>query len=776
MEFGKKSTPKNINQAGKKDFKEIFALFARYWYLFLISVIICGGIGVIYALFSAPVYKINSTITIDDQTNPKSSKSDENSPLDYSDALESPNNANNEIDILKSNFLLTQVAKKMNLNITIYRKQAIGSIELYDDAPFNVQVIAHTDSLQFQKFNIKPINNLIAVTGGLSDINNVIKYGQTLKCGQFDLIFTKNPGVAIDPNGYKITVQSIDGKVEALAKSLTVDLTDKKSTSVALTLEYPNPRKGEVVLQTLMDLYLQSNLENKNRMADSSLAFIDNRLKLVSGQLANVETQFTNFKQENDIADADQQSQSLVSNVSDNSNKLNDQSVQLEILEDISKYINNPENKRLIPSSLAIQDPVFSNSVNSYNQLLNQRGQLSLSYKDSNPIMENLDAQIETARQNLLKSFNTYKKSLSISVDALKGQSTTLNTQVKGVPKKQMALLDYSRQQNLKQELYLYLLQKREEIAIAKTSNISTVRIIDPAKSDYEPFKPNRILAIALGLFIGLLIPRGYLFSMEWLNNRILNKNDILNYTNLPIIGEIDSNDQDKILVIEKKSRSGIVEQFRALRTELLFKLNPEKSNIILLTSSMGGEGKSFITLNLASVISLSGKKVVMLELDLRKPKLAKNLNVEYKLGFSDYIENEKLTIKDILNPTDFSANVFLVPAGNNQGDPSELLLNNRLKLLIEQLKVDFDYILIDSPPVGLVSDSLIIEKFADITLYVARQGFTYKSQLTIINDLISDGKIKKAYLIINDIKNHRKGYYGYDDARKYGYGYNYSE
>jgi tyrosine-protein kinase Etk/Wzc len=773
MEFHEKEFKKITDNDEGFDFKKSIGVFLNYWYLFLISVVSCLLLAFFYAKYATPTYKINSKITIDDQSGSSGGKSIGSSAMmDFSDLLGSPNNAYNEMDILNSKVLMTNVVKELHLNTTIFRNDNIKSVELYDEAPFDVTVISKNDSLLSRLFDIKiEENGLIHIKNSKEDIDKEIKFGEVIQCEQFGLVFNKKPR-NVFPRGYKLLVQSIDNKVDDLSNRFTVDLTDKKSTTVLLTFEYPNPRKGEVILQKLINLYLKSNLEIKQQIADSTIEFIDNRLKIVSGELEGVETKFTEFKKNNNIADVDEQGKALVGNVSEYYKKLSDQELQLQILNDVSKFVNNPANNKVIPSSLAMQDQSFADAISAYNQLLVQRSQLELSYKENNPVVKNLDDEIETVRQNLLKSFGTYKNSLVISINALKLQNSNLNAQVKSVPQKERTFLDYTREQTLKEQLYLFLLQKREETAISRTSTISTARIIDPAKSDYVAYKPNKNLVLLIGFVLGLIIPWLYVYFKNLLNIKISNKEDILKQTPITILGEIGNNRDEKALIFKENSRSPLSEQFRALRTNLQFTLKSDKSNVIMITSSMSGEGKSFISLNLASVLALSDKKVVMIELDLRKPKLSASVDIDHNFGFTNYVISNTLKLDDIIKPINSFDNLSIIPSGPIPPNPSELLMSDRLKELINELKNKFDYIIIDSAPIGLVSDAQLIENNVDVCLYIARQGYTLKTQLNILNDLVSSNKFRNAYLVVNDIKLRKGGYHGYGYNYGYGYGY----
>jgi len=764
-----------VNGDDNINFKKFIGKIVGRRYLFIGSIIVFAALAFLYTHYATPAYKVNSKITVeDDQSNSLESKTTSSSMLDFSDLLDMSSNVYNELDILTSNNLMTEVTKDMHLNVVIYQKARITKEELYDTSPFDVTVIEKADSLQERNYNIELKNGIIHLTNSKDDVDLKVKFDQVVHLEQYDLIFKPNHGKPIDELGYILNIKSVDDKVDELSKAFDVQLTDKKSTTLALTLEYPNSKKGEAIVTKLMDLYLKSNLQNKKEMADSTLNFIDTRLKIVNSQLSGVENNFSEFKKQNQLADIDEQGKALVGNVTDYYNKLNDQEAQLLLLNDVEKYINNPANKRLIPNTFSVQDPVFVAAIGKYDDVLLQRDQMAMSYKDKNPFMKNIDDDLEAARVSLVKSFYAYKKFVESAIKDLKSKNNVLTEQVKSVPEKEKVFLDYSRRQDFTQQLYLYLLQKREETAISQTSTLSTARIISNAKADYLPFQPKKGMIYLLGLVLGFLVPYGYITAIDILNIKILNKEDIQSNTSVPILGEIGHNTLEESVILFDNSRSVVSEQFRALRTNLQFVLNPKGTNVILITSSMSGEGKSFISTNLGTVLSLTGKRVLLMELDLRKPKLSEALNLDSSFGFTNYMVSYELKLEDIIQPLAFSKNCFAISSGPVPPNPSEILNSERFAEMIVELKTKFDYIIIDSSPIGLVSDAQLIEKYCDVNLYIVRQEYTFKSQLNIINELVDDGKFKRAYLVINDIKTKKGGYYGYGYGYGHGYGYGY--
>ncbi|HEY2727188.1 MAG TPA: polysaccharide biosynthesis tyrosine autokinase, partial [Parafilimonas sp.] len=336
---------------------------------------------------------------------------------------------------------------------------------------------------------------------------------------------------------------------------------------------------------------------------------------------------------------------------------------------------------------------------------------------------------------------------------------------------------DLSRQQDIKQQLYIFLLQKKEETAITKASNIPSASVIQTPKSDFKPYFPKKILLFPLGFLLGLIIPAIYITAKFFLNTKVLSRGDIEQVTDVPTIAEIShSNKPDSMMLINNDARSVIAEQFRAFRTNLQFLGIQRKCPVYLVTSSMSGEGKSFIATNLAQVSALSGKRVLLMEMDLRKPKISAALGMENKMGFTNYIILENIRLKDIIRPVATAENVYLLSSGLIPPNPAELLLNPKMKDMFEELRESFDLIIIDSPPVGLVTDTQILAQYSDVNLYVVRLGYTFKNQLELLNDMVNEANsnFKNLYLIANDIKAGASYKYGYGYSYGYGYGYGY--
>ncbi len=766
------ASPQNTNK--KEDLKVyIDKLFANK-YLFIISVILCVGLAYVYAKFARPEYSIKGKILVKEDKGNSSATGKSLSDIDLMSLLGTPGNIDAELEIINSRALMTNVVSKLHLNITTGLKGKFRALESSDRfLPFEPTLVSQVDTISPRKYTITRLSTKnFHISNAKEGVDLTGTFGQPVKLPQYYLLLTFKEGYILPPNvSYEITIQSVDSKVEELMGSFSAELANKTSPIINLSLNYPVPDKGEKILQTLMDLYLKKNLQDKVRIADSTLAFIDEQLAGVTKDLGGVENRIQSFKTRNQLADIDEQSKTLISNESDNSKKLNDIEVQLTLVNEISNFLNNPANHRIIPSSLTIQDPAFAAAISTYNQLITERDRQSLSYASDHPIIINLNQQIESAREGLLKSFNEYRRTLDLSRSAFATRNNSISSQISSVPTKEREFQDISRQQTVKQQLYVYLLEKRDEAAISKTSTFSSSEIVDPAKSGSLPYAPKKAVIYLLGLMAGCLLPIVYLGLKEGLNSRILTKTHLTSATQVPIVGEINHNPDNRSLVTSSYSRSLISEQFKNLRTNLKFMFKSEQPQVIMITSSMSGEGKSFISLNLGSALAVTGKKVVILEFDLRRPKLSLSMGIDDSTGYTNWVISDSEDVEEIIKPVPERENVYILSSGLVPPNPAELLENAKMRPLMEELKKRFDFIVMDTAPVGLVSDALLVEKYADMTLYIVRQGYTYKSQLALVNDLAESGKIRKLYLVVNDIDHTDRG--GYNS---YGYGYGYGE
>lgn len=750
------------------DISKLLPKIIRKWPLILLSVIICLGLSYLYLQYTTPMFRISARVLVNDEKKGGNALGAAADALgDLGGLLGTKSTVDNEAEILQTRYLMEQVVADMHLNITYFKKENIKDIELYK-SPFIVQFVAAEDTITATAFDLELLkNNKLSLKSGVLD--TVVDFSGKItfpKVGTF--MITKTPGELFNEGErYKFSITSVDEKVAGLMNDLNVSVGNKLITVIDLSINHPIPKKGEDILTKLINLYVQGNIDDKNEVADSTIKFIRNRLSLISSELGDLEGNIQGFKQKNNLADMTEQSKLLVQNTSVFMNELSKVETQLSILSNLQDYLKDESGNRVLPSSILPGDMVFTGLMDKYNALLLDRDRRLLGVTETNPVITNLDKQIKNMRTDMLANLISTKNGLMISKAQLEGQMKSAEGKVQQVPATERNYLNLARQQQIKQELYIYLMQKSEETAISKTSNIANSRTIDPPKSEFKPFSPKKSVVALIGLFIGLAIPIGIIYLLEVLNDKINTKEDILETTEVPILGEISHSDDSANLAVSDNSRSAISEQFRALRTNLSFYHNEnEKTKVILLTSSMSGEGKSFVAINLGNVLAITGKRVLLMELDLRKPGMSGKLNTPNGVGFTNYIVDKNLSAKDIVKPLSIHEDLFIVSSGPIPPNPAETLLNSRVKDLMEELRAQFDYIIIDAPPIGIITDAQLLEPYADVCLYLVRHKFTRKNQLHIVDDLFRSKKMKKVGIVINDIV--------LSDSYAYGYGYGY--
>jgi tyrosine-protein kinase Etk/Wzc len=741
-----------------------------HWYLFAISFVVFLGLAYAYVTFATKQYLVTSTILLQQHpTTPDASSQFANGGA--SSALNITDNIKNEGDVLRSRNLMKEVVQNMHLNIQYFFKSGLLATEAYQETPFIVNITkSKVDSLQLRKYVINVVDeNTLNIANSDEDINVKVPFGKTINLPQYNIQILKRPGVLPVKQEFSVNIMSEDDAVTGLLNNYDAEFTDKATTTVEFTLYYPNSKKGEAILQNLMNQYLADNLANRKRNIDSTINFVNNRIAVVAEELSGIEKSYQAFRSSNNITDIDEQSKVLVGNASVYADRYQQQQVQLAIIQNLKNRLSDPSNKEVIPSSLSIQNTSFATGLAQYNNLINEREKSKLSYTESNPVIQNIDQQIQLARRNLLQSIDSYAREIELTSAGSNTQNSIVNNNIKAVPGKQRALGDFARQQELKQQLYVYLLQKREETAMAKAADMPYSRVVDNAKSTKTPAKPIKPIIYVMSFFLGFVVPLGYVNSKSLFARKINSEADIEQQTDVLVIGKIGHNNASGKYLVDINSRSPVTESFRTLRTKLRGLLDNDQSSVIMITSSIEGEGKTFLTSNLGSTLAMSGKSVVLVELDLRKPRLSGFLGLDTtRAGFTNYVM-EDLTLNKIIRPSKFDENCFVISSGPVVANASELLLSDRLPELIADLRAKFDFVLIDSPPVGLVSDALVIQKHVDMTIFVCRHNYTNKNQIEILNDIKTKDNVENLYLVINDVDFSGSAYSGYGYGMGYG-------
>lgn len=746
--------------------------YRRNWFWF----VACGLLGLAVAYlqlrYSTPVYKIQAKVLVNGAKTGPSPTADQGSfGGSFGTLLGGPSSVDNEAEIIKTRYLMEKVVSDLNEQVTIFQPGTVRDIETYPK-PFDVVLLSPKDAVRSGVFTVDIKTEKGGAIAQEDGFSMAFEFGKAIELPHIGKVTINN--TALTPEHinqtFKIKITALDSRVSNFIGRLGVSIKNNLVSVIDLSFDYPLRKKGEEILNKVIEVYMENDLIHKNTIADSTIAFVDNRLAIVGKELNDIEQQIQQFRQHENLADMSAQAQLLLENSSVYVNQLAQVQTQLNILADVEAYLNDENSQRVLPNAVVTDDVVFNDLITRYNEVLLERGRRLLSATPNNPTIINLDRQLDAMREDMLANLRSTQSRLTITKADLEQKTRQLEAEVKNVPATERIFIDLSRQQQIKHELYVYLLQKREETAISKTATVSNSRVIDPPKAAASPFSPKRSGTLLAGLIIGLIVPSSFIYLRDVLNTRLRNRDDIKKLTSTPIIGEIIRSRHKEPLVVSKHSRSAIAEQFRTLRTNLAFYLTDANQKTILLTSSMSGEGKSFVALNLATILAMTGKRIVVMEMDLRKPNLSEKLNHANEIGFTNYVLNTKLTPSEILRPSGIHDNLLLIGSGPIPPNPAETILSHRLDELMAHLNNHFDYIIIDAPPIGLVTDAQLLSRHADLTLYLVRLGYTHKAQLQIAEDLYRHRKMNQLAILVNDIDS--KGGYGYG----YGYGDGYYE
>jgi len=734
--------------------RAVLMRYLKHWPWFLVSVVVLLGAGYAYMRYQTPIYQVQASLLIKDD---KKGLSEENI-LKEMDIFAPKKVIENETEILKSFSLMSKVVGELGLDVQYFHKTPTINEELYDQSPIRLIIEKGHPALYDDDLEMTVVNpHRVSLNGVAMPVNQSVQtpYGRLRIFARRNLRTTDEPLL--------IRVQPRDKAVEGYQKNLIAEPSSKASTVLQLTLEDAVPRKGEAILTKLIEAYNQDAVTDKNLVAANTLNFIEDRLRLIAGELTTVEQGVESYKSSQGITDLSSQAQVFLETVKENDDRLNQTRIQINAIRDIERYVESQRDERgVAPSTLSVSDPMLISLVGKLNELELQRDQLSRTTTISNPMLQSLDSQLKIVRNSLTNNITSMKQALQSTERTLAGTNRTLESQIRSIPRKERALVNITRQQSIKNNLYTYLLEKREETALSYASTVADSRTIDPPRSGSEPVKPVQKIVFLLFGMLGLVLPVGVLAARDALNDRISRRSDVEDASQVPILGEVVASRNSDPLVMVSGKRSVIAEQIRALRTNLQFlRSNPTDSQVVLFTSSISGEGKSFLSLNLGASLALVGRPTVILEMDLRKPKLHTVLNAPNHAGLSNYLIQES-SLDDVLQPVPGCPNYFIITSGPLPPNPSELLSSPRLTDLFTDLRQRFDYIIVDSPPVGLVTDAQLIAAHADTTMFMVRNDHTPKTCLKMIDVLYKEHRFPRLNVVLNAVGEGQSYYYNY--------------
>ncbi|WP_279187402.1 GumC family protein [Bacteroides acidifaciens] len=785
----------------QNNIQEILFRYLIHWPWFVVSVIICVACAWGYLRLTTPVYNITATVLIkDDKKGGGASMSSELEKMGLDGFVSSSNNVDNEIEVLRSKSLAREVVNNLGLFVTYMDEDRFPKRDLYRTSPVLVSLTPQEADKLPQTMEV----GMSLQSVGTMDVQ--IRVGKKEYRKRFEklpAVFPTDEGtVAFFANNDTLSpirpesvikerhITAYINRPFAVAKKyadfLSIVPTSKATSVVTVSFKNSNTQRGKDYIDKLLEMYNVNANNDKNEVAQKTAEFIDERIGIISKELGNTEQDLENFKRSAGITDLSSEAQIALTGNAEYEKKRVENQTQINLVMDLQRYLQGTEYE-VLPSNVGLQDAGVAGAIDRYNEMVSERNRLLRTSTESNPAIVNLNASIRAMRGNIQTTLDATLKGLEITKADLVREAGRYSRRISDAPTQERQFVSIARQQEIKSGLYLMLLQKREENAITLAATANNAKIIDEALADDSPVSPKRMTIYLAALIFGIGIPVGIIYLIGLTKFKIEGRADVEKLTLLPVIGDVPLADEKtgSIAVFENQNNL-MSETFRNVRTNLQFMLENGK-NVILVTSTISGEGKSFISANLAISLSLLGKKVVIVGLDIRKPGLNKVFNISKKEhGITQFLTNPAINLMDLVQPSDINKSLYILPGGTVPPNPTELLARDGLEKAIETLKQNFDYVILDTAPIGMVTDTLLIGRVADLSIYVCRADYTRKAEFTLINELAENNKLPNLCIAINgvDLQKKKYGYYyGYGKCgkyygygKRYGYGYGYGK
>ena len=762
--------------------------FKTHWWWFLLSVLLCVSCGWYYQQKQQRIFQRQAVMLIEDAdassvgggaSTSRSSKRNAMNTLLELNGVSVGDNLKNEIFILSSKRLMLRVVEKLHLDIDYTIEAGLHIKSLYGDKelPFEVLFQSKCKGKALQTFKVTKKDANTVTLKGLHDKkgnelpDKDVQLGQMVQTpyGQLCVVRGQQFGAWTDET-ITVSRMSIKNAATRFIGELAVSEYDKETSLIVLNCSDNNVERADHILACLYDTYKEDVVDNKNRVAQNTARFIDERIQIIGRELSSVENQLASFKKRNKLVDFTQSSQIVLNATNDARQQSLQLETQLNVARYLSDYLHSHSNNHDLIPALNMQDASFNTQIGKYNDVMNQRNQMVANSSDKQAIVAELDRQLAQMRQTIASSLKSYVNSIELRLRDAQANESALTGQVSGAPDQEKKGLDIQRQQSLKEALYTYLLNKREEVALQQAINEANVRLVEGPIGGEAPIKPKSAMIMLVALIIGLAIPTAILWIKRMLDVTVHGRKDIEEATTIPVLGEVPIDKDfngDNTLISSLASDSPMVEAFRILRFALGYmRQNPK---VLVSTSTTPGQGKSFVTRNMAIILAMAGKKVVVIDADIRKRTLSAAFR--HTIGLTAYLSDDYTQVGDIIKKDGISKGVDFIPAGHMPPNPSELLMSNRLDELVKHLRSEYDYVLFDTTPMLSVADANIVNRVADSTIFVIRVGVQERAFLPELEHMYQDHRFKSLSIVLNGVDPER-GYHGYG----YGYGYAYDK
>lgn len=767
---------------------QISAMIEKYtskWRWFLFSVFVSLFLAIFFLKITVPQYQTSSEILIKEDN--KSGVLAELSDLsNFGFGGTKKNNIDNEIEIVKSRTLIENNVKELGLNLSVYVENKFNDREVFDESPITVDFLNKNNnyfkseaefSFLYTGGNsftlLETVKEGIGAKSILKSVKDKYFFGESIAttCGDFVIKkstnFNVKNNICSKDSKFIIKLSKIEDVANSFRDRLKVAPLSKQSSVLQLSIIDNNIKRSEDFLNNLIRIYNNNAIENKNLISVFTSKFIKNRLSLIMDELGDVEHEGEDFKSDNKLTDIESEAKIFIEGSNLYNVKGVETDIQLNIVNSMLDFLKKNSKYELLPSNLIKEDSQSGSQIGEYNKLILERNRLLKSATLENPSIILLDQQLSSMRSNVITSLERLKNNISLEKKNLSFQENIIDSKIKKIPSQERQFRDIARQQKVKEELYIYLLKKQEETAISLATTEPIARVIDPAKAQSNPVSPKKMLVLFAALILGLIIPFGILYILDLLDTKVKKRSDVENLVSVPIIGDLPTS-ESSFEMIKSDSRSSAAEAMRIIRTNLEFMISKSKEGMaktIFLTSTFPKEGKTFVSVNLAAAFALSGKKVLLIGMDVRNPKLDEYMILPSK-GITNYLSNNDIDVNSLLVKQENYENFYVLPAGVIPPNPAELLMSDGVSEVFATLKTQFDYIIVDTAPVSLVADTLLISKYADCFVYVVRANVLEKKYLSIPEKLYVEKKLPNMSILLNDS----------EATNGYGYGYGYTE
>ena len=731
---------------------EILFHYLRYWKYFVLSIVVCLGVAYVYLLFTTPEYIVFSKVLINDDK--KGQLVDMTSAFSDIGIIQPKSNVDNEIEILRSQTLMGSVVDSLRLNIGYFKRGRIKKREIYKETPVFVSIPKIMDA---GSFTVDMENDsILTIHSDEEKFDRKVVMGEELNSPWGILKFTPNP-FKTESFPIEIIIQPF------YLPNVDVSSVSKTSSVVQISLVTPSPRKGQDIINTLVARYNRNAINDKNYVANNTINFIDNRLGSVSGDLQIAEKTVEDYQKEKGITNIQAQGQLLLASSSDFNKQIMDAGIQMDLLKTIQNYLLKPANQdKGLPSNIGITDPTILSLIGKYNDLIIGRKSLTEGMLGNHPRLIEYNDQLALVRSDLLRGLDISEASIQSTINELQRQDNMNMGRTRDLTTQERESHDLLRQSTFKEALYTYLLQKREDTELALVSATPNAKVIDPAAVSPAPVKPKKMIILLAALMAGVILSIVIIYIKDLFDNKIHTKEDVTRVISAPFLGVIPvSKGSDPFPVL--KMNSSITERFRTVISNLEFIVGSERRKIIAVTSYTSGDGKSFFSRNLAMSLATLGKKTLLIDLDLRKSILVKTLGMSnVAKGSALFLSDSEVQVNEIIDASHtFHKNLDIIPVHIFPPNPAELLSSQRLEQLFQTIGRDYEYIVVDTAPVGLVADVFNINAYSLATIFLLRSDFSLKKTLPEVQELYKEKRLNNLSVVLNAVS----------DDNIYGYG-----